>query len=117
MLSARARPIEVGRRVGLAEASIEDESGSLIAHATTRCFIQSFPFPEEASPSPVEEPTYETLDPHERPVTTEILPPEVWEPKTFIEICALMRAGELPVPPFLKFFDLTPPLATEGHFE
>ena len=117
LLSARARPIEVGQRLGLAEAMIEDESGKSIAHATTRCFIQSYPFPEGASPSPVEEPVYETPDPHERPLTTEILGPEVWATKSFIEICELMRAGGLPIPPFVKFFDLKPPVATEGHFE
>jgi uncharacterized protein (TIGR00369 family) len=37
-LIARARPIDVGNRVGLAEAMIEDGHGRLVAHATTRCF-------------------------------------------------------------------------------
>lgn len=117
MLTARARPIEVGKRLGLADAMIEDESGKAVAHATTRCFIMSFPYPEGASPPLVDEPTYETPDPHERPLTTEILSPEIWATKSFIEICKLFRAGELPIPPFVKFFDLAPLQATEGHFE
>src|SRR5918999_1625719 len=40
-LIARARPIEVGRTLGLAEAIVEDIHGRLIAHSTTRCFVTS----------------------------------------------------------------------------
>lgn len=51
-LIARARSIDVGRSLGLAEATIEDGQGRLIAHATTRCFISRWdppPAPEELS--------------------------------------------------------------------
>lgn len=116
-LSARARPIDVGRRLGLAEAIIEDGQGRAIAHSTTRCFVQSFPAAEVKGIVPPEAVRYDTPDPHERPVTTGIVPKEVWATKTFIEICDLIRAGDLPRPPFSEFLGLSNPVAEEGRFE
>jgi uncharacterized protein (TIGR00369 family) len=48
-LTCRADVIHVGRRVGTAEARLEDETGRLFAHGTTTCMIFSPPT-EEASP-------------------------------------------------------------------
>ncbi|MBA2726313.1 MAG: PaaI family thioesterase [Actinobacteria bacterium] len=116
-LSAHARSIDVGRRLGLAEAVVEDGSGQRIAHSTTRCFIRSFPVTRVDGPPPVEHPVYDSPDPHERPLTTGIVPAEIWATKSFIEICDLMGEGELPLPPFVKLFGLSGPVAKEGYFE
>lgn len=117
MLTARARSIAVGRRLGLAEAMIEDGAGKAVAHSTTRCFIQRFPVPERTELPPVEAAEYRTPDPYERPVTTETIPPEVWAAKSFIEMCELIREGDLPRPPFVEFLGLSAPLVEEGRFE
>lgn len=117
LLSSRARPIEVGRRLALAEAVIEDGSGKAMAHSTTRCFIQSLPVPDEDIPSSIDEPVYGSPDPYERPLTTGTIPPDVWATKSFLEICDMLRNGDLPTPPFVELFGLSDPLAKEGYFE
>ena len=116
-LNARARAIEVGRRVGLAEALIEDERGEVVAHSTTRCFIRELPYPEQPDLPLIEESTYETPDPHEREFTGETIPPEVWREKSFLEILTEMERGAFPPPPFAQFFHFTFPNAKEGYFE
>lgn len=117
-LTARARPIEVGRRLGLAEAMIEDSQGELVAHATTRCFIQEFPIAKGAEPPPqVDEPVYDTPDPYERPFTGATVGADVWASKTFVEICELMNLGALPPPPFVALFGMSDLHAKEGYFQ
>jgi uncharacterized protein (TIGR00369 family) len=117
MLSCRARPIEVGKRLGLAEGVVEDSAGKTLAHATTRCFVQSYPVPATSELPPIDEPAYETPDPYQRPLETGIFPTEVWATKSFIEICEMTRTGELPAPPFAQLFGLGHPAVGEGHFE
>lgn len=116
-LNARARPIEVGRRLGLAEATIEDERGDVVAHATTRCFIRDLPYPEEGQLPDLEPITYDTPDPHEREFTGSIVPPEVWREASFLEIFERIQRGELAPPPFAELFGLTDVDAKEGYFE
>lgn len=115
-LTADARVIEVGRRLGLAEALIRDTPGKAVAHSTTRCFIQSFPAPERTELAPVEAPTYAPPDPHERPLTAGLAPPEVLASTSFIEVCNMMTRGDLPTPPFAEFLALGPPVAEPGSF-
>lgn len=115
-LNARARPIEIGRRLGLAEAVIEDGSGEVVAHSTTRCFIREFPYPESGELPPVDLPTYETPDPYEREFTGATVPPDIWRTQTFVEICDAMNRGELPPPPFAQLFHLTEVVAKDGYF-
>lgn len=116
-LRARARPIEVGRRLGLAEAMIEDGRGNVVAHSTTRCFIKDFPVPEAGELPAIEEPTYATPDPHERPLTTGLIDPELWATRTFLELIDMEKAGELPPPPFVELMNITDVHAKEGYFE
>jgi uncharacterized protein (TIGR00369 family) len=66
-LIARARPIEIGRSLGLAEALVEDGHGRIVAHCTTRCFVVSMDSPDSIEEPPeVKEPVYDTPDPYER---------------------------------------------------
>lgn len=116
-LTARARPIEVGRRLGLAEALIEDGNGDVVAHSTTRCFVRDFPVPEAAAIPPVEEPVYDTPDPYLRPLTVSVLPPEVIATKPFLEICDAIAEGEYDPPPFAELFGLRGPQVKEGFFQ
>ena len=115
-LSCEARPIEVGRRLGLAEALIKDGNGNAIAHSTTRCFIQQFPAPERTEFPPVEHPVYGTPDPHERPMTAGFIPRETLATTGFIELCDMIRRGEAPTPPFVQLIGMEPAKAAEGTF-
>jgi uncharacterized protein (TIGR00369 family) len=116
LLSCQARPIDVGRRLGLAEALIEDAGGNVIAHSTTRCFIQNLPVPERLELPPVESPAYDTPDPHERLMTAGFIPPEVLGTTGFIELCEMVARGELPTPPFAQLIGMEPAVAAEGTF-
>ena len=116
-LIARARPVAVGKRLGLSEAVIEDASGALVAHATSRCFIRHIDVSPAAELPPVEAAHYDTPDPHERPLTTGILGPEVWAERSFLEICHDIKAGELSEAPFVELFALREVEAREGYFE
>lgn len=116
-ITARARPIEVGRRLGLSEALIENAHGDVVAHSTTRCFVRAFPVPEKAELPVLEEPTYDTPDPYLRPFTGSTIDPDVWTTKPFLEICESINSGELPIPPFAELFGLGRAQAKEGYFQ
>jgi uncharacterized protein (TIGR00369 family) len=89
--------IHAGRRQGLSEARVEDVHGTLLAHATSRCVLQSLPFdppdPPDA-PDPVEPPSFETPDPFERPVEGEVLAQEAWDRTSGIDLVRLWQKGE-----------------------
>ena len=116
-LIARARPIEVGNRVGLAEGLIEDAHGRLVAHATTRCFVISMEAPPlDGEPPAVELPTYDTLDPWQRPVPDGLVLSDEWTRLTWDEILAMQQQGEIPAPPFARLFGMETPEGGGGKF-
>jgi uncharacterized protein (TIGR00369 family) len=95
----RGETIHAGRRQGLAEARIEDGSGRLLAHGTTRCVVLELGVPEAAEP-----PAEVVLPPgfvpvYQRPAETLPLPPEVWKSRTGLEVVRGILDGELPRPP------------------
>lgn len=116
-LTARARPIEVGRRLGLAEGLIEDDHGEVVAHSTTRCFIIDLPVPEPGPLPEVEEPVYDTPDPYLRPMTIPLLPSETARTLPFLELCEAIATGELPPPPFVELLGFSNAVAKEGFFQ
>jgi uncharacterized protein (TIGR00369 family) len=69
-LTARGKLVHTTPTVGLSEVHVEDAEGRLLAHGTSRCFLQRLTPTEAAEPEPGEEiaPTYETPDPYLRPV-------------------------------------------------
>jgi uncharacterized protein (TIGR00369 family) len=68
-LLARARVIHPDGPLALAEASLHDEAGTLIAHAGSTCFIMEGRSPDEAEPAETAEPTEASgaPDPWRRP--------------------------------------------------
>jgi len=96
-LVARGTVIHTGRRQGLSEARVEDARGTLLAHATSRCVLQPLPFdppyPPEELP-PVQEPRFDTSDPHLRPVEGEIVPQAVWDETSGLDLVQLWHKGE-----------------------
>jgi uncharacterized protein (TIGR00369 family) len=96
-LVAKGTVIDVGRRQGLSEARVEDASGRLIAHATSRCVLQPLPFelPEQPDlPNAAEPATYETPDPYQRPVEGELLAQTVWDETSGLDLATLWQKGE-----------------------
>jgi hypothetical protein len=65
-----------GRSLGLSEATVEDASGRLLAHATSRCVLMPLGVPDAPPPDgPIPWPTYSTPHPFQRPSEGEFLPP------------------------------------------
>ncbi|MEE9297580.1 MAG: hotdog fold thioesterase [Acidimicrobiia bacterium] len=65
-LIGRAQSVYLGREVGVSEATIEDQHGRTLAHATTRCVIQDFPVDPDIEPSVPEPPITDPPDPYLR---------------------------------------------------
>ena len=105
-LVARAQLIQVGRSLGLSEVAVEDAQHRMLAHGTTRCFLFQpvTPVPEPPTElSPFTPPEYDTPDPYLRPAPGEVLPQDVWDRMTGLEILRGLMHGELPRPPFSYF--------------
>jgi uncharacterized protein (TIGR00369 family) len=117
-LVCRGRLILAGRSLGLSECVLEDGSGRMVAHGTSRCVI--FPpmgAPPEQPPelSPVDGPTYDTPDPYLRPPAGSIVSQEVCDHLTGLEILRALIGGELPAPPISHLTGLRPVKAGEGY--
>lgn len=116
-LICRARPIEVGRTLGLAEGVVEDAFGRLVAHCTTRCFVISFPFEDVEGDLPeLELPHYNGPDPYERPLPPGLIDASKWDRLTFMEVLAKQTSGELPVPPFVRLLGGSMPTIDDDGF-
>jgi uncharacterized protein (TIGR00369 family) len=116
-LVARGRLIHAGRSLGLSEVAIEDGSGALVAHGTSRCFIfPSMAPPPEAPPElkPVTRPSYPTPDPYLRPVAGAAVPQEVWDTRSGLEVMRAFLEGDLTPPPISALTGLRPTEAAEG---
>lgn len=102
VLTAKGRLVHSGRRMALSEVFIEDDSGRLVAHGSSLCFVfppgASVPAPPSSLPR-VREPEYATPDPYLRPVAGEILPQRLWNERSGLEMLTAALAGELPAPP------------------
>lgn len=116
-LNARARPIEVGRTLGLAEALVEDGLGRLVAHGTARSFVMSLDVPElDGEVETVAQEHYEDPDPYMRPVPDGSVDPSRWDEKSFVEILEMQRSGEIPPPPFATLLGAAAPRIADETF-
>jgi uncharacterized protein (TIGR00369 family) len=105
-LVARSRLVQAGRSLGLSEVSVEDASGRVLAHGTTRCFLSQpiTPIPDPPKElTEYEPPSFATPDPYLRPVAGEVLSQETWNRMSGLEILRGLIEGDLPQPP-LHFF-------------
>jgi uncharacterized protein (TIGR00369 family) len=101
-LIARGTIIDVGRRQGLSEARVEDAHGTLLAHATSRCVLQPMPFDLPEAPEefpPVEPPKFDSPDPYLRPADGEVIPQDVWDERSGLDLVHLWAKGDRPNPP------------------
>ncbi|MGZ8635825.1 MAG: PaaI family thioesterase [Actinomycetota bacterium] len=108
-LVATGTVIDVGRRQGLSEARVEDARGRLLAHATSRCVVQPLPFeppdPPEDFPR-VEDVTYDTPDPYLRSADGGVVPQEVWDRTSGLELVQRWRNEERPPAPSCSLLGL-----------
>jgi uncharacterized protein (TIGR00369 family) len=115
-LVGRARLIHGGRSVALSEVTIDDGSGRLLAHGTSRGFLLTAPGAAEAAEKrdPDLLPTYATPDPHlRRPVAGSPIPQEVWDRLSGMEamqICIDRQTS----PPIYHLTGLRPTQVAEG---
>lgn len=97
---AKGRLIQAGRSQGLSEATVEDVTGHLLAHATSRCVISEVPGPLSDPPhGSVPWPEYPGPHPFERPPVGKVVPRETWDRMDGIEVMRAWQQGELPRTP------------------
>lgn len=116
-ITAHGQLIHAGKSLGLSEVFVLDAEERLLAHGTSRCYI--FP-PFDPAPDPPpddfrpEIPVYDTPDPHDRPVQGEVIPQDVWDRMSGLEMMKAWAAGELPPPPIALLTGMRPVGADEG---
>jgi uncharacterized protein (TIGR00369 family) len=117
-ITASARAIQVGRSLALSEVSLTDDTGRLVAHGSSRCFVfpPLDPVPDPPADLPAhDEPVYETPDPYLRPVEgAGVLPQETWDSMSGLEILRAQMAGDLPSSPIAELTGMRVIDATEG---
>lgn len=116
-LTCRGRLIAAGKTLGLADCEILDAEERIVAHGSTRCFIFSPIAPPPEDPlvfEPVSEPSWETPAPFEREPAGEILPQDVWDRMSGLEVMRGHARGDLPAPPLHHLTGLRPTEADEG---
>lgn len=114
-LTARARLIDAGRSLGLSEAVVSDERGTVLSHCTSRYFLTAIsPIPDAVSPPVVERITYPTPDPYLRPLPAPQTPRETLLALSGLELFEAIRRGDLPPAPFALLYGLHPTEASEG---
>jgi uncharacterized protein (TIGR00369 family) len=114
----RARLIQAGRSQGLSEGTVEDAEGHLLAHATARNIITSLPAPPAAEPpnGKIPWPEYDTPDPFERPAEGELVPQDVWDRMSGMEMMEAWKRGELPFAPLSNWVGARKMEFAEGSF-
>jgi uncharacterized protein (TIGR00369 family) len=112
--------IHRARTLGISEAFLFDDDDQLISHGTTRCtvFPPMDPLPDAPAKGPPieqEPPGSDPVDPLRREVEGAVLPQEVFEQRTGLEILSGLVAGELPKPPIHHLTGLRLVEAEEGE--
>jgi uncharacterized protein (TIGR00369 family) len=112
--------IHRGRSIGISEAFLFDEEDQLISHGTTRCTIfppiDPLPDPPDLNGPPLDLlPPGAPDDPLRQEVEGEILPQEVFEHRSGLEILQALIEGELPRPPIYHLTGMRTTQVEEGE--
>jgi uncharacterized protein (TIGR00369 family) len=115
-LLASGQAIHAGRTVGLSEAFVL-AGERLLAHGSSRLSI--LPARDDIPPPPDDMPAiaperHDTPDPYLREVRGEVLPQELWERLSGLEVIQGQVAGEIALPPVSRLTGLRPTEAKEG---
>jgi uncharacterized protein (TIGR00369 family) len=121
-LTARGRLIHAGKTIAVSLVEVTDDAGMLLAVTSTRCTIlprieAPWEVVEQALKNPprLTEPVWPSPHPYQRPVMGEVLPQEIWDQRSGLEIMRALIKGELPPPPITKFCGIVPLDAEEGR--
>jgi uncharacterized protein (TIGR00369 family) len=117
-ITARGRVIDVRRTIALAEVTVTDQDERLIAHGSSLCVLapgSGHAIAVEVSPprrpGPVD--AAQGPDPWQRPAIGEVLPQDVWERMTGLEVLRAQLGDELPAPPIQHLTGLRATEASE----
>jgi class 3 adenylate cyclase len=113
---ARARIVNSSSVFISAVADVEDPVGRLVGTAISQWSVkkvESSPVPP-SSIEPIEEPTYATPDPPDRPPVGAVPPLELSQRFTGLELAKLLIAGELPPLPVMHTMGITWDSAEKG---
>ena len=114
-LTATARLIYSGHSTALSDAEIVADDGRLIAHCTTRCSIFPLPPTEETlGDLPARQMEFTEDSPFLQRVRGEVVPADVWESRSGLEVLQAHVSGELAPPPIGELLGLRPVAASEG---
>jgi uncharacterized protein (TIGR00369 family) len=116
-LTARGSLIQSRRTIALSEVYVQDERGRLVAHGSSLCFLivrDGDPPPPPKRLPKVETPSEESPDPYLRPPMGEVLPQEIWDRMSGLEVLRAQIAGDLPPPPLHHLTGIFPTAAEEG---
>jgi len=116
-LTGVGRIIHSGRIVGLADVTVTDSEGRVVAVGSTRCVaLPRLEIAADSVPAPVRqvEPDWPTPHPFEREALGETLPPDIWEVRSGLDILRAHIAGELPAPPIAHLCGVRPVHAEQG---
>ena len=112
-LSARGKLVHTTSTVGLSEVHVEDGEGRLIAHGSSRCFIQRLK-PFETEPFVAKEVvalSYDTPDPYLRPAHGKSIPSHGWAETSGLEWARALKndkAAPTPIGVLLGYEMLEP---------
>ena len=97
-ITARARLVHKGRAYALSECRIEDQAGALVTFATARNLVLSIPGDNAAPYGPAARGPVgpQPLAPWEHPVRGAIIPTEVWETASGLDILRRQRSDVRP---------------------
>jgi uncharacterized protein (TIGR00369 family) len=122
---AHGRALHVGRSLAFSDCDVTDDSGSLVAHATSRCTV----FPSDhgsprrsgtaAPPPPAagdDEPT-SAIDPYLREPSGAVLEQAVWDSHSGLDVLRDQIAGVIPAPPLHHLLGLVPVSAADASAE
>jgi len=112
--------IHRGRSLGISEAFLFDDDDQLVSHGTTRCTVfppvDPLPDPPEDRPAIDQEPPgSDPNDPLRRHLEGEVLPQDLFEKRSGLEVLRELIAGELPRPPIYHLTGLRVVEAEEGQ--
>ena len=117
MLIGRAQLVHAGRSLGLAEIVVEDADGRLLGHGTTRCFLLELVSPPPEPPEELvqwEPVDADPPDPYKRPVQGEIVPQDLWNRHSGLEVSGMLARGELEPSPLHHFLGVAAVDVEEG---
>jgi uncharacterized protein (TIGR00369 family) len=122
LITGAGRLIHAGRTLAVSEATITDADGEVVALSSTRCVIlPRMDAPQElveealANPPHPVEPEWPTAHPYQRPVEGDVLPQELWDRMSGLEVLQKCSSGELSPPPISRLLGVWPTDVAEGR--